>query len=291
MALAVSLVLLAVSQITKSVRQDDSAPVITAEEDTLEISCAYTPQELLAGVTASDDLDGDLTGQIMIGSFSHFVEPGVCDLNYVVFDSSDHMATLTRRVEFTDYHSPQFSLADGLNFAKNSSSAAGAEQLFSASDLLDGDLTDWIDFDASETIFNAVGDYTLHAEVRNSFGDLVGYDFPVHIYDPEDQSLSISLSQTLVYLEQGDSFNPMDYVKSVSDSQGNRYDPVLVDADSGVDPSTPGLYEVHYRIGSDTGTPYLPAEGQSQPNRLTWVGDSSLQGEMWLTVIVQEARA
>ena len=47
------------------------------------------------GVTASDEEDGDLTDQIVAGSFSRFVDPGVTGLTYVVFDSQGQSASLT----------------------------------------------------------------------------------------------------------------------------------------------------------------------------------------------------
>lgn len=289
-ALVAAIILVVVAQVTQNMNRDDTLPTITADSETLEIPCAYTQDQLMAGVTASDAVDGDLTGQIMMGTFSHFIELGVCNLKYVVFDSSEHMASLTRRVQFTDYHSPQFALAEGLNFAKNTTSRTEVEQLFTASDVLDGDLTDWITFGDSDAAYNAAGAYTLHAEVRNSFGDMVSYDFPIHVYERDAMDFDISLNQSLVYLDQGASFDPMAYLNSISDNSGNQYDPMLLDVDSAVDTSVPGLYEVHYMIGGNTGTPYIPTEEEEPAPLLTWVQDSSMYGETWLTVIVQEVQ-
>ena len=286
-ALAAAILLVVVAQVTQNMNRDDTLPTIAAESETLEIPCAYTQEQLMAGVTASDAVDGDLTGQIMTGTFSHFIEPGVCNLKYVVFDSAEHMASMTRRVQFTDYRSPQFVLAEGLNFAKNTASRAEVQQLFTAEDMLDGDLTDWITFGDSDAAYNASGDYTIHVEVRNSFGDMVAYDFPVHIYEREAMDFDISLNTSLVYVDQGGGFDPMACVEGITDRSGNRYDPMLLDVESNVDTSTPGLYEVRYVIGSDTGTPYIPEEEEETPPLLTWVQDGSMHGEMWLTVIVQ----
>ena len=43
----------------------------------------------MEGITASDAEDGDLTDQIVAGSFSRFISDGVCSLTYVVFDSAN----------------------------------------------------------------------------------------------------------------------------------------------------------------------------------------------------------
>ena len=43
-------------------------------------------------------LDAYLTDEIMVASMSHFLEPGTVSVKYVVFDSHNNSATLTRRV-------------------------------------------------------------------------------------------------------------------------------------------------------------------------------------------------
>ncbi|HIS52641.1 MAG TPA: hypothetical protein IAC15_07880 [Candidatus Onthomonas avicola] len=284
-ALALAVVIFAAAQIVDRMGQDDTMPEIACDSDTLEISCQYTTEELLAGVTAWDERDGDLTDQILVGSFSRFLEPGVCDLSYVVFDSSEHMATLSRRVHFTDYHSPRFSLSEPLCFAEGMTNNTEVRELFHASDVLDGDLTDWITYVETDAAYNNPGDYTITMEVRNSFGDTVSYAFPIHIYERNTQDLDISLTQPLVYVTQGDGFDPEDYVDSISDNSGDEYSLDLLEITSNVDTSTPGLYEVHYEIGNDTGA---QEDGDDQ---LTSIEDDSLYGQIWLTVIVEEELA
>lgn len=94
-----------VSEGIKLKNRDTTVPKIQSEEDVLEISCEYTEEDLLKGLSASDEKDGDLTDKIFVGNFSRFIEKGVCNVNYVVFDSSNQSATLTRKVRFADYHS------------------------------------------------------------------------------------------------------------------------------------------------------------------------------------------
>lgn len=279
-ALVAAAALFAVAVAREWMTQDNTMPTITAASDTLEIPCDYTTEQLLEGMSAYDETDGDLTSQILVGNFTRFIEPGVCDLNYVVFDSSNHMATMTRRVTFTDYRSPRFRLAAPLCFAEESMTNADARELFSASDLLDGDLTDWITYVESDAMFSTAGDYTMTMEVTNSFGDTASYAFPVHIYERASQNIEIALKQPLVYLEQGQTFDPLDYVASVTDGSGEQYASALLDVTSTVDPSTPGIYEVHYELDGDTDT----VLGEAQ------TGQADQFGEMWLTVIVQEVR-
>lgn len=303
-ALALALALFIAAQVNERMNQDDTLPTITADSDTIEIPCDYTQEQLLAGISASDAKDGDLTSQVLVGNFTRFIEPGICDLSYVVFDSSEHMATATRRVHFTDYHSPQFGLAEPLVFAESTTNNTEVRALFSASDVLDGDLTDWITYVETNAAYNNPGDYTITMEVRNSFGDTVSYAFPIHIYERNTQDFDITLTEPLVYVEQGSSFDPLAYVESVADFSGNKYDPALLNITSTVDTSTPGIYEVHYEIG-DTSTDSeeenleIDVEDSNEETDeeggnetlLTSVDGEGQYGQMWLTVIVQEVVA
>lgn len=291
--LALAVIIFGFAEVREYVGRDDTMPVMTADSDTIEVPCQYTPEQLLAGVTASDAKDGDLTSQILVGSFTRFINPGVCDLSYVVFDSSENMTTMTRRVRFTDYRSPRFALRKPLVFEENSTTSTDVQALFSASDLLDGDLTDWITYVETDAVYSNPGDYSITMEVGNSFGDLVRYTFPIHVYERNTQNLTINLTNPLVYVDQGSSFDPMAYVSSVCDELEQEYDLALLRADSTVDLSTPGVYEVHYEIGKRSGkggngaqpqTDGAESEEAAAPGSWT----SGQYGQTWLTVIVQE---
>lgn len=301
MALVLAIALFAFANVREYMDRDETLPTITADSDTVEVPCNYTVDQLLAGVTAGDAKDGDLTSQILVGNFTRFIEPGVCDLNYIVFDSSEHIATLVRRVRFTDYHSPQFSLSEPLVYAESTTNNTEVRERFSASDLLDGDLTDWVSYIETDAVYNNPGDYSITMEVSNSFGDTVRYAFPIHIYERNTQNFTIELTEPLAYVEQGASFDPLQYVDSISDTAGNQYSPSLLDVTSTVDTATPGLYEVHYAIGKastdddetaeDTTEETESAEEDSEGSLLTSIDGQNRYGQMWLTVIVEGATA
>lgn len=299
-SLVLAVALFAFANVRERMNKDETLPTITADSDTIDIPCEYTADQLLAGVTASDAKDGDLTGQILVGNFTRFIDPGVCDLSYIVFDSSEHMATLTRRVHFTDYHSPRFALAEPLVFAESTTNNTEVRALFSASDMLDGDLTDWITYVETNAAYNNPGDYTIRMEVRNSFGDTASYAFPIHIYERNTQDFTIDLTDPLVYVEQGGSFDPLEYVESVTDLSGNKYDLSLLQVSSTVDTATPGIYEVHFEIGGSAAAEDTeqqsreeePAEEEDTEDSLrTSIEGEDQYGQMWLTVIVQEVPA
>ena len=139
-----SLIAFIVFNIVNRVTTDSTPPVITSESDTVTVSVAAEESELLAGLTAADDEDGDLTGEIMISSMSNFTEPGKRTVSYVVFDASNNASTLTRNLEYTDYTAPQIKLTQPLRYSLNEMEDASLTENMSVQDCLDGDITQQI---------------------------------------------------------------------------------------------------------------------------------------------------
>lgn len=68
---------------------DSRAPVIAMDSETIEVSCDATDEELLAGVTASDKKDGDVSDTLMVESLSDFTDTGKRTMTVVAFDSDN----------------------------------------------------------------------------------------------------------------------------------------------------------------------------------------------------------
>ena len=261
----VSTGLFGVTGLMKLGSRGDEKPVIESDGETLEISCEYTKEDLLLGVTASDEEDGDLTDQIVAGSFSRFVDPGVTGLTYVVFDSQGQSASLTREVRFTDYHSPRFALSEPLVFREGEGSYTEAMERLDAVDQLDGSRKDWIIQTDTDVNYSTAGNYTMSVEVTNSLGDTASAGLPVHVVNAQSRNVQIALTQGIVYLEAGEEIDPASYISGVTGPNGAALDPGTVSAQSGVDVNTPGCYEIHYQASDGAGN----------------------AGETWLTVIVE----
>lgn len=255
-----------VSQAVELRNRDPHAPEITSDREVLEIPCEYTQEQLTEGLTAADQEDGDLTSQIVAGSFSRFVEPGVCNLTYVVFDSANQPGSLTRQVKFTDYHSPRFTLAEPLVFSEGEGSYNEVMNRLGATDQLDGNLSDWITQTDTDVNYQRAGTYTATFEVSNSFGDIESQGLPIHVVASEGRSLEILLNTGIVYIEKGGAVDAAAYIEELLNAQGNNLDTGLVTSESNVDTQTPGCYEIHYQA----------ADGQGNT------------GETWLIVIVEE---
>ena len=260
-----SLVIFGISRVALLQDRDPNEPEIVSDREVLEIPCEYTQEQLMEGLTATDQEDGDLTSRIVAGSFSRFIEPGLYNLTYVVFDSANQPASLTRQVRFTDYHSPRFTLTESLVFTEGEGSYNELMARLGAQDQLDGDLTDWITQTDTDVNYQRAGSYTTTLEMSNSLGDTVTQDLPIHVVAAEGHSLEIILNTGIVYIDQGGGIDAGSYIEELLDNQGNSMDTSLISSESNVAPQTPGCYEIHYQA----------EDGQ---------GNS---GETWLTVIVE----
>lgn len=108
---AVSLAIWLISTVVFNRNMDKTSPVITAESDQIQVSVADGDAALVEGLQASDNKDGNLTDQIIIGKRSKFVHKGISEVTFLVFDSSNNVGSYTRTVEYKDYRSPEFALS------------------------------------------------------------------------------------------------------------------------------------------------------------------------------------
>ena len=71
--LAVTTVLFAATGVMEALSHTDEGPTLEYNEEILEVSIHASEAELLAGITARDDQDGDLTDRIIVGGISRSV--------------------------------------------------------------------------------------------------------------------------------------------------------------------------------------------------------------------------
>ena len=79
---------------------DNTAPELTVPSDKLTITKG-AEANLLEGVTAKDDKDGDLTDKVKVVGNIDTAKPGVYSITYAVTDSAGNQALASRVVEVT----------------------------------------------------------------------------------------------------------------------------------------------------------------------------------------------
>ena len=261
-----SLIAFIVFNIVNRVTTDSTPPVITSESDTVTVSVAAEESELFAGLTATDDEDGDLTGEIMISSMSNFTEPGKRTVSYVVFDASNNASTLTRNLEYTDYTAPQIKLTQPLRYSLNEMEDASLTENMSVQDCLDGDITQQIRATFNDGSYIAMaGEYGITVQVSNSAGDTCSVPLTVTVTDPAEESGKYypMLSDYIVYAPVG---GYVDLTSLLIGLENSSTQYLFADANpsapggiesvaigGAVDYNTPGTYTVDYQFTSASG--------------------------------------
>ena len=260
-----------------SKKQEDettgSEPIINSNLDPLTISCDYSREDLLEGLTAYDAEDGYITDSIIPGTLKPFEEKGVSEIDYCVFDSEGNCGRYKRKVVFSDYNSPKVALSHPLVFySKEASDGVILNYLF-GNDCLDGDVKH-IKVNSSNIDYAVAGDYMISISLINSFGDTATYDLPVHIIKRTYGGMDIRLSENLIYIKEGTKFDPAAFVKEVEYTYTEELVPEKVwgiNIQSNVDTSKVGVYEVRYMIKKEKDEVY-----------------GSVSGVTWMTVIVTD---
>ena len=195
-------------------------------------------------------------------------------MTVVAFDSDNHATKATRKIAYTDYTAPTFSLTEPLRFAMNTQDIMGT---LTCVDVLDGDVTGKIKMSSEYYVqADTPGEYPMVYQVANSAGDVQKLPVTVEIYDPskEAQKPQFELSEYLVYTSVGKAVDPWSYVqqitmggiKFVRGEDGVLRDPnpaekqerTAITADevqitNQADFNTPGTYEILYQITDDSG--------------------------------------
>ena len=122
-----------------------------------------------------------------------------------------------------------------------------------AADVVDGDISGQIIITSGEVDNLQEGEYLVEAEVTNSYGDKAQIELPVWMVSRNDTLVNINLRSFLVYLDEGDSFYPRNYLSSVVLPDGSNGDIYDVEIKEQVDTAVPGSYAVQYSYDSADG--------------------------------------
>lgn len=222
---------------------DNTRPVITVPSEEIELSVTATEADMLAGVTAYDEKDGDLSSRIIVESVSRFIEPSVCRVTYAVCDADNHVATATVRLRYTDYTPPRFTMNRSLCYSLYE--RVNINAVFGVEDALEGNIKKELKITSDDYVEGVTGEYSIRLEVTNGKGDTSVLQVPLYV-EPKDQNApSIRLTDYLIYLKKGDSIDPMKYLESATDA--NREDiRSSVTVESELNTGEAGVYSVHY---------------------------------------------
>ncbi len=179
---------------TKTVKRevrvvDTTAPVITLK--TVPGYMTLPGEEYVEeGYTAIDDYDGDITDKVQVRTENDIVY-------YTVQDSSGNETTAERQIVRADITPPTITLKGDASITINAGTAY-EEPGYTASDNIDGDITDKVVISGSVNIYHA-GTYTLTYTVADNYGN-TGTAQRTVVVKPIGQSSTVTPNGKVIYL-------------------------------------------------------------------------------------------
>ena len=194
---------------------DTVAPNITMDSLMLEVSVNADHADLLQGVTAKDNVDGDVTDSILVEKISSLTQDHTAEITYAAFDSSGNVAKVTRSIHYIDYRSPKFYQTKALTLQANS--MVDIVGYMGAMDQIDGDISSQIKGTLLTNVngLNDPGIYHVEFRVSNSMKDTQYVTLPVEVYANGSFNANVELSEYLVYVQSGTAFYPEYYLENL----------------------------------------------------------------------------
>ena len=232
---------------------DTTPPEIRFAEGQLEVSVGDPQSALLQGVTAQDQVDGDVTASVVVAEVRLLHSDGTIQVTYAAFDHTGTATRAVRTARYTDYESPRFRLNRSMTFAANATIDLFKEVM--AQDQLDGDISHRVRITSldGQTV-TALGLHLVQLRVSNSLGETVELEIPVEVYPAGSYGATLNLTDYLIYVPAGrqlsaesylDSFEVSGRTTSLADGLPEGF---YLEMNSNVQPGVPGVYAVEYRV-------------------------------------------
>lgn len=229
---------------------DKTIPKISVDSETLDVVATSTDADLLRGVTAFDEKDGDLTDKLLVESVGMFTKIGYCKVTYAVCDSDNHVVTAQRQIHYTDYTAPKFTMSAPLLFsAYGSLNIVG---IVGAQDCLDGDISQNVIIYSPDYETGQVGTFSIQATVKNSKGDSAEIVLPMLVEKRSGNAPQIELTDYLIYLPKGSMPDWNSYIAETTDHTGME-GKLDFEIETDFNTRREGIYSVDYFGTDETG--------------------------------------
>ncbi|MBC1500953.1 DUF5011 domain-containing protein [Listeria weihenstephanensis] len=223
--------------ITVTVTSND-APVITAQDKSVKRGKTFSP---LAGVSANDSEDGDLTSKVEVTANNVDTNKvGTYHVSYSVTDSDGNKTTKTITVMVTSNNAPVIEASDIVQYIHN---IYDVKKGVTASDTEDGDLTSKIIVTANDVNTEKAGVYHVTYSVADSDGNTTTKT--IKVTNLTNDAPVIATSD--VYLKAGDTFNPPDGITASDLEDGDLTASIKV-VSNNVNMKSEGQYTVVYSV-------------------------------------------
>lgn len=227
--------------------EDRKAPEIQIQDVDIMYVNGSDYSELLTGVTATDNREGDVTQNLIVEGVYPNEDGTTANVVYVVKDEKNNIAKASRKVK---YQAEQESAVAGEEANMNEQENTPSQDEVSGDAGNDAVEKTEKDNDAENNLPQAVG--TEDGEKPDASTETDDDD------ETEDSGSSgspvIKLKQSTVTINRGQSVNRISYVESITDDKDDKstlWEQIQIKGDT-FDSSTSGTYEqIYYVVDSD----------------------------------------
>ena len=234
----------------REVNVDKTAPIISYDGD-LVISVNASLEELLSGVKAIDEVDGDVSDTLVIENYSKISDDNKVNVTYAAYDKSNNVAKVTRIIEYTDYQLPQFKLNKPLifNSVKLTSLLGSIEAYNVRGENISNRIRVQYQQDPSEMNKTDIN-YPINFAVTDELGGTKSITLNVDIVDNKinyNNDIEVNLKDYLIYVDKNEKINLSRYLDSIvyqNEEQRINYRNLEIETD--LDTSVSGVYDVYF---------------------------------------------
>ena len=138
--------------------------------------------DYLEGITASDEIDGDITAEIKVDdSTVQYGKVGTYSVSYVVSDASGNQKAATTPVVIKDTTSPNLTLSVSEINLFVTDKKTDYSKYASANDTVDGNVIDTLTVDDSAVKYKEPGEYSVKLSVQDKSGNTTTESLKVNI--------------------------------------------------------------------------------------------------------------
>ncbi|MBK2003844.1 DUF5011 domain-containing protein [Listeria ivanovii subsp. londoniensis] len=214
------------------------APVITGENETrLNPHDAF--DDPMSTITATDKEDGDLTDKVKITNNTVDIHtPGSYEVSYEVTDSDGNKTTFKRTVIMTEAPT----ISGDSEIVLNPNASFDPMSSITANDAEDGNITQNVQITNNSVDTSKPGSYEVTYQVTDSDSNKATFTCTVIVTEAP-----VITGDNETVLNPNAPFDPMSSITATDKEDGNVTKNIKVVSNT-VDTSTPGTYEVAYKV-------------------------------------------
>lgn len=231
-----------------TVKKDKEKPKITgATNKTVYKGYSFNTK---TSVTATDNVDGNITSKITVSGKVNVNEVGIYKLKYTAKDKTGNKTTVTRTITVkTDTTKPQITGAGDatINYGASFNSRTGVK----ATDNLDGTITSKMTLTGSVNVLK-VGTYKLVYSVKDKTGNTTTVTRTINVVDTVKPTLTgTGLKDSTFAIGIYDSLTPLYGITAYDNVDGNLTSAIKVEGEVNLDKA--GIYTLIYSVTDKSG--------------------------------------